>query len=257
MSIAIHHFPLQDIQQLSLAEFISTEQSEQCLPCFVSFEQECWQVDESLRTTKGIQGRLDERKQQQTSLELVVFSDISLNMLCELLTHCQLSIQALNAINARNNLISYRFKVSSEQLTTARESLVNFTLSNRIEAALIDNAPKLSQPGVLVMDMDSTTIKIECIDEIYEVLKACIQMGFGTQQHDVLEMSVINVGVHSEKSFEYHFDDVHKVFGERYTKRTREYFFIIKLVFYPCHQKVDVFSRTYFQWSFYIMTISP
>jgi phosphoserine phosphatase len=35
-----------------------------------------------------------------------------------------------------------------------------------IEMALVDNPPNLAQPGVLLMDMDSTAIEIECIDEI-------------------------------------------------------------------------------------------
>lgn len=42
------------------------------------------------------------------------------------------------------------------------------TLSSRydVDIALVDDAPELSQPGLLVMDMDSTVIQIECIDEI-------------------------------------------------------------------------------------------
>ena len=39
------------------------------------------------------------------------------------------------------------------------------TLLN-LDIALLANAPKLSKPGLLVMDMDSTVIQVECIDEI-------------------------------------------------------------------------------------------
>ncbi|MFC3031927.1 phosphoserine phosphatase SerB [Pseudoalteromonas fenneropenaei] len=35
-----------------------------------------------------------------------------------------------------------------------------------LQAVLIDNPPTILQPGLLVMDMDSTAITIECIDEI-------------------------------------------------------------------------------------------
>lgn len=35
-----------------------------------------------------------------------------------------------------------------------------------IELTVVDNAPTLDKPGVLLMDMDSTAIEIECIDEI-------------------------------------------------------------------------------------------
>lgn len=42
------------------------------------------------------------------------------------------------------------------------------TVANRfsVELCLIDKAPELSKPGLLLMDMDSTVIAVECIDEI-------------------------------------------------------------------------------------------
>lgn len=43
---------------------------------------------------------------------------------------------------------------------------VEYAHALRLDAALIDFNARLSQPGLLVMDMDSTAIKIECIDEI-------------------------------------------------------------------------------------------
>jgi len=185
VSIAIQRFPLKHIQQLSLAEFISSQQSDKCLPCFTSFKNECWQVDETLVTPEGTKDNVEHRKLIQTSLELVVFSDISVGLLSELIIHCQLSIEALNAINTRNNLVSYRFNVSCQKLTTAREHLVDFALANKIEAALIENAAKLSQPGILVMDMDSTTIEIECIDEI------AVLAGVGEEVAAVTEQAML------------------------------------------------------------------
>jgi phosphoserine phosphatase len=35
-----------------------------------------------------------------------------------------------------------------------------------VELCLVDNPPSLSEPGLLLMDMDSTIIAVECIDEI-------------------------------------------------------------------------------------------
>ena len=35
-----------------------------------------------------------------------------------------------------------------------------------IELSVVERPPCLSQPGLLLMDMDSTAIEIECIDEI-------------------------------------------------------------------------------------------
>ena len=43
---------------------------------------------------------------------------------------------------------------------------VNFAHDIEVDIAKLDFSPKLSQAGLLVMDMDSTAIQIECIDEI-------------------------------------------------------------------------------------------
>ena len=43
---------------------------------------------------------------------------------------------------------------------------VNFAHDVEVDIAKLDFRPKLSQAGLLVMDMDSTAIQIECIDEI-------------------------------------------------------------------------------------------
>ncbi|WP_118813280.1 phosphoserine phosphatase [Haemophilus haemolyticus] len=43
---------------------------------------------------------------------------------------------------------------------------VNFAHDVEVDIAKLDFCPKLSQAGLLVMDMDSTAIQIECIDEI-------------------------------------------------------------------------------------------
>ena len=98
--------------------------------------------------------------------ELVVFSDLSIEQLLALTTASNIHLVALTAINNRNNQTSYRFNVRCENFIAARKSIADYALANGIEAALIENAPLLSQPGLLVMDMDSTTIEIECIDEI-------------------------------------------------------------------------------------------
>jgi phosphoserine phosphatase len=185
VSIAIQHFPLEHIQQLSLAEFIPYGGSDKYLPCFASFEDNCWRIDERYASIAGSKESRQQSNQTLQKLELIVFSNIRLGLLSQLLMKCQLSVSALNAINIRNNMTSYRFIVTCQHLTTARESLVDFILEHKIEAALIENAPKLSQPGILVMDMDSTTIEIECIDEI------AILAGVGEQVAAVTELAML------------------------------------------------------------------
>ena len=45
-------------------------------------------------------------------------------------------------------------------------NFLNFAHDVEVDIAKLDFIPKLSQAGLLVMDMDSTAIQIECIDEI-------------------------------------------------------------------------------------------
>lgn len=53
-----------------------------------------------------------------------------------------------------------------------------------VELALVNNPPKLHQKGLLVMDMDSTVIEIECIDEIAKLA------GVGQQVSEVTELAM-------------------------------------------------------------------
>jgi len=101
-----------------------------------------------------------------TSTELVVFQELTLKQLLDLQVAAQISITALTAINHRNQQTSWRFNVSCIDYIQARQAVAQFSLEHGIEAALLTNVPNLNEPGLLVMDMDSTTIEIECIDEI-------------------------------------------------------------------------------------------
>ncbi len=116
--------------------------------------------------------------------ELVVFSNLSLENLLALQNNCHLSIESLQIINTRNKQTSYRFGISSDDFVKSRQALADFTLAIKIEAALIQKAPKLNEPGLLVMDMDSTTIEIECIDEIAKLA------GVGEQVSAVTELAM-------------------------------------------------------------------
>ncbi|MCH8536450.1 MAG: phosphoserine phosphatase SerB [Alkalimonas sp.] len=48
----------------------------------------------------------------------------------------------------------------------SQQQLMLLGQSMQLELAYLEQAPCLQQPGLLVMDMDSTAIQIECIDEI-------------------------------------------------------------------------------------------
>ena len=85
-------FSLEHIQQLSLAEFILPEQVTAKLPCFVSFEKNSWQVSEQLITFTGTSEKIAAPQTTQSAIELIVFSDITIGLLSELIAHCNLSL---------------------------------------------------------------------------------------------------------------------------------------------------------------------
>ncbi|MBI0038496.1 phosphoserine phosphatase [Gilliamella sp. B14384H2] len=60
----------------------------------------------------------------------------------------------------------------------------SISLSLGIDVAPIDNLPTLHSPGLLVMDMDSTAIGIECIDELAKL------QGVGEQVAAVTELAM-------------------------------------------------------------------
>jgi phosphoserine phosphatase len=121
---------------------------------------------------------------EQGTAELVVFQTLTLKELLGLQNQAQLNIVELTTINCRNNQTSCRFNVSYDNFITARKAVAKYALENGIEAALLTQVPTLSEPGLLVMDMDSTTIEIECIDEIAKLA------GVGEEVAEVTERAM-------------------------------------------------------------------
>jgi len=121
----------------------------------------------------------------QDKVELVVFQQLSLAQLLTLQSQVKLEISSLTSVNRRNNQTSCRFDVNCADFLSSRKALAEFTLANKIEAALLKQVPTLSEPGLLVMDMDSTTIEIECIDEIAKLA------GVGEEVAEVTERAML------------------------------------------------------------------
>ena len=119
-----------------------------------------------------------------SNIELVAFSDLTVAGLMAIQLKANITIQSLNTTNNRNNATSYRFSVKCEDFASSRKLVAEFSLNNNIELALLQNAPSLEKGGLLVMDMDSTTIEIECIDEIAKLA------GTGEQVSKVTELAM-------------------------------------------------------------------
>ena len=92
----------------------------------------------------------------------------------------------------------------------------------------------------------SWVYKAKLINEIDEMFETCVQMSLGTKKHNMLKVSMIDMCIHSKKPLEDDLYNIHEILGKWYSQSTWENFFVIKLVFNPCHQKIDVFSRTDF-----------
>lgn len=164
-----------NILPLSLAQYLSQHLNDHPLPVTFNLSEQ------GLTLSDGSQPTPVTEKQ----VELVVFDQLPIAQLLALQTHVRLNIIALTTINQRNNQISCRFKVSCADFIQARKALADFCLTNKIEAALLTQVPRLSEPGLLVMDMDSTTIEIECIDEIAKLA------GVGEEVAEVTERAML------------------------------------------------------------------
>ncbi|TRX55913.1 phosphoserine phosphatase SerB [Thalassomonas sp. M1454] len=107
-----------------------------------------------------------------------------MQQLVELATTMQAQITGIVQHTDRMGKQSLRFSVECTNLDACKTQVNDFALQNNTEAALIKDAPSLSTPGLLVMDMDSTTIEIECIDEIAKLA------GVGEQVSAVTERAM-------------------------------------------------------------------
>ena len=165
-----------EILSLSLESYFNQRQIPNSLPVYFVLSDNALTLSDKLTEKVTV---------NSTNQELVVFADLSMASLLALQNTSDISINALTSINTRNQQTSYRFSITCTDFINARKSIADFALAQGIEAALIKNAPKLAEPGLLVMDMDSTTIEIECIDEIAKLA------GVGEQVAAVTELAML------------------------------------------------------------------
>lgn len=185
MSISVQVIPLVSVKHLTLEQAVKPSQVPLIAPYFFRFDdaqllldQQC--ASHAIATEQRV---IDEQPlAEQGLIELVVFAGTSLGILAKMMQTCQLNITALMAVNCRNQQTSYRFSVSADDFIGSRDALTKFSQHNKLESALVKNAPKLNKPGLLVMDMDSTTIAIECIDEIATLAGVGEQVAAVTEQ---------------------------------------------------------------------------
>ena len=82
--------------------------------------------------------------------------------------------------------------------------------------------------------------EVKLVDEVDEVLEACVEVGLCREEHDVLKVCVVDVSIHSEETLENDLDDIEEIFREGDTEGAGEDFFVVKLVLHPGHQEIYV-----------------
>ena len=92
-----------------------------------------------------------------------------------------------NTTPAQGEILVLGFTLPANESSGELKQAVAHTLSSwsndyHIDYALSQTLPSLAQPGVVLMDMDSTTIQIECIDEIAKLAGVGEQVAAVTAQ---------------------------------------------------------------------------
>ncbi|MCK3654787.1 phosphoserine phosphatase SerB [Pasteurellaceae bacterium Macca] len=75
----------------------------------------------------------------------------------------QFSQQTATELVGTGDYLDYQIAFFRGNITPAARQ---FAAQLQVDISTLDITPNLAQPGLLLMDMDSTAIKIECIDEI-------------------------------------------------------------------------------------------
>ncbi|MCG6201602.1 phosphoserine phosphatase SerB [Psychromonas antarctica] len=111
------------------------------------------------------------------------FNTQQLSNLLTLLNLEQVQSVRLYAPQIIESITVMRFTISAKP-AYLKASLDAFAKENMMDFALMDNFPDWQKPGLVLMDMDSTTIQIECIDEIARLY------GVGEQVSAVTELAM-------------------------------------------------------------------
>ncbi|MEC7469689.1 phosphoserine phosphatase [Marisediminitalea aggregata] len=122
--------------------------------------------DQSSAQLQQVQGRSTDARLviQSQALTLQQVADIQQNLSAALSVHSF-------SLHPFDELLNHTVVVAAVDHSCDDDELVKAVIAktaeqHHCEIALLEHTPKLSEPGLLVMDMDSTVIQIECIDEI-------------------------------------------------------------------------------------------
>lgn len=100
--------------------------------------------------------------------KLVVFGELSWSNVTALLSTLPAkSVESAKAKQPHAALLPALELQLTQPLSKEQQKALNAQAEKlNLECCYVENAPSLNKPGLIVMDMDSTAIEIECIDEI-------------------------------------------------------------------------------------------
>lgn len=135
---------------------------------------------------QGEEIELEAKAEQEFQSRLVLFGDLTWEKLLNLHQQCQKLVLPLIAM--RINKPNKRLPTAIDLLLAkplspqTKQQLLAWAENEDVELCYRDTHVSLNKPGLIVMDMDSTAIQIECIDEIAKLAGVGEQVSAVTEQ---------------------------------------------------------------------------
>ena len=148
-------------------------------------KQQAGELDELFYENSKFTQKSTDSFSEQASLIMMAkqFTSGQLNSLLMLISSENVDTIRLHAPEVIEGVTVMRFVLSTNP-QTLKENIADFCKENEMDFALMTHFPDWSKPGLVLMDMDSTTIQIECIDEIARLY------GVGEQVAAVTELAM-------------------------------------------------------------------
>ena len=148
-------------------------------------KQQVSELDELFYENSKFTQKATENFTEKASLIMMAkqFTSGQLNSLLMLLSSENVDTIRLHAPEVIENVTVMRFVLNANS-QTLKANIDKFCKENEMDFALMTHFPDWSKPGLVLMDMDSTTIQIECIDEIARLY------GVGEQVSAVTELAM-------------------------------------------------------------------
>lgn len=127
--------------------------------------------------------RFEPCESNNTAAKLVMFGGVNWKVLSELLTMLETQFVSVQATRPSVQLeTALVFHLSAVMPKQQQQTLVNWAERSDVELCYVNSKINLNEPGLIVMDMDSTAIQIECIDEIAKLAGVGEQVAAVTAQ---------------------------------------------------------------------------